>query len=400
MTQPTPTRWSIHDRVVATLQRKRPDRHPFIDRIHTWYQAHDRNHTLPAEFHGLSLTEVHRAIGLGQQKFFTPFHLRLRNVELSSYLDGQRVHHVQDPVVEFFPGLWDYVNYEKPGVTRTELKTPVGGLCVRQELLAENVASGTEPYMKEHMIKEREDYRTVEYILEQAEFVPMYDRLYEEARKIGDIGFVVAMPQRIPFQQILLEYLGEVALFYSLHDDPGRVQRLLTILDAQLVDCLNRLAGLDVPYVEFGDNLHGLMTNPRLFRQYCLPYYQRYADLLHAQGKTAGSHTDGNVKPLLGLLAESGLDVCESFSPVPLTPCTFAEAWGAWRDGPIIWGGIPSPILEARYPEAAFHEDVARLLDTIGGDPIILGVGDMVMGHNLIERVRYIADQVEARPLG
>ncbi len=35
-------------------------------------------------------------------------------------------------------------------------------------------------------------------------------------------------------------------------------------------------------------------------------------------------------------LAECGLDVCESFSPDPLTECTFEEAWQAWQDGPII----------------------------------------------------------------
>ncbi len=137
------------------------------------------------------------------------------------------------------------------------------------------------------------------------------------------------------------------------------------------------------------------MTNPKLFTEFCLPCYQRYSEILHGQGKKVGSHTDGNVKPLLALLKDSGLDVCESFSPVPLTPCTFEEAWQAWRSGPIIWGGIPSPILEARTSEADFREWVDQLLATVGPGPIILGVGDMVMGHNSIERVRWIAERVE-----
>jgi hypothetical protein len=38
---------------------------------------------------------------------------------------------------------------------------------------------------------------------------------------------------------------------------------------------------------------------------------------------------------------------------------------------------------------------VQRLLETVGNRPIILGIGDMVMGDNLIERVQYIAYQVE-----
>jgi len=120
---------------------------------------------------------------------------------------------------------------------------------------------------------------------------------------------------------------------------------------------------------------------------------------LHSQGKKVGCHTDGELKPLLNLLAESCLDVCESFSPAPLTECTFEEAWNAWKQGPIIWGGIPSTILEERTNKGEFQSYIEQLLETIGGRPIIFGVGDMVMGNNSIERVRYIADKVEAHEI-
>jgi uroporphyrinogen-III decarboxylase len=164
----------------------------------------------------------------------------------------------------------------------------------------------------------------------------------------------------------------------------------------EILDCLKNLTSI---YVEFGDNLDGMMTNPNLFEKYSLPYYQKYADILHGQGKKVGSHTDGNLKPLLALLAESNLDVCESFSPSPLTDCTFEEAWQEWENGPMIWGGIPSPLLEERTPEHEFREYVHGLLTTIGDQAIIVGVGDMVLGNNLIDRVQYIAEQVEKHTL-
>ena len=82
-----------------------------------------------------------------------------------------------------------------------------------------------------------------------------------------------------------------------------------------------------------------------------------------------GSHTDGNLLALLSLLAESGLDVCESFFFSLLTECTFIEAWKVWEDGPIIWGGIPSPILEERTSEGQFQEYVHSLLEVIGQHP-------------------------------
>ena len=38
---------------------------------------------------------------------------------------------------------------------------------------------------------------------------------------------------------------------------------------------------------------------------------------------------------------------------------------------------------------------VHRILEIVGRQNIILGVGDMVLGNNLIERVSYIARAVE-----
>jgi hypothetical protein len=51
--------------------------------------------------------------------------------------------------------------------------------------------------------------------------------------------------------------------------------------------------------------------------------------------------------------------------------------------------------LEERTPEETFRDHIDRLLETVGDGPIILGVSDMVVGPNLIDRVRYIAERVE-----
>ena len=80
----------IYSRVLATLKGEKPDRLPFIDRMELWYSAHSRDGTLPDEFKNaggdrspnimsafavpvpanldvMRLTEIHRAIGFGQQ---------------------------------------------------------------------------------------------------------------------------------------------------------------------------------------------------------------------------------------------------------------------------------------------------------------------------------------------
>lgn len=386
---------SQRDRVVAVLQGRKTDRHPFVTRLESWFKSHKRSQTLPERFQGCTLNEVHRLVGVGQLKFMLPYGLKLRGVEVSASLAGDIYYREWEPVFENLPGMWDIISTEKAGETLTELKTPVGTLRLRHEILPEGIYTGTDPYLKEHLIKDEHDYRTVEYILERAEFVPFFDKVYAQAESLGDIAFIVPLLHRIPFQQVLLEYLGEMNLFYALHDDRVRVSRLIDLLDQQMEEILHRLEAFDWEYVEFPDNLHGMMTNPKLFTEYCLPAYQRYVDILHQQCKKVGSHLDGDMKPLLGLIKESRLDVCESFSPQPLTQCSFAEAWEIWSGGPLIWGGIPSPILEEGVNEGDFREYIHSLMSTVEDKPVVFGVVDLFLRHNSIDRVEYIAEQIE-----
>lgn len=391
-------RMTINDRVTAVFAGERPDCIPFIDRMELWYQSKIQEDTLPDEYRGMSLNEVHEAVGMGRQKFIAPYAYKLHGVEVIYRFENEIIFRDTDPLYKYFPAAWapEEVPRNRAGTTAIEFITPVGKLSLTW-VYADSLIQmgGAEPYLAGHLIKEDTDYQTAEYIVEKAEIIPRFDTVFEDERRMGSNGFVVPWLHRIPFQQILLEYLGEIPLFNALYDNLGRLERLIEVLDQKLVEILHQLSELQVPYVEFPDNIDGMMTNPKLFQKYSLPYYQKYAEILHAQGKKVGSHTDGNLRPLLRLLAESGLDVCESFSPAPLTECPFFEAWNVWENGPIIWGGIPSPILEERTRESQFREYVHSLLEVIAKRPIILGVGDMVLGNNLIERVRYIADEVE-----
>jgi uroporphyrinogen-III decarboxylase len=419
---PTNTRTApdVYHRVLAVLQGRKPDRIPFIDRLELWFTTHRRAGTLPAEFlqgggpssmvssvqmaraegyAGMSLPDIHRAVGMGQQVFETLYARQLRGTELRVELSGETIYRQSDPVVDYFPKLYDILPADRPGVTTARLSTPVGTLTMRSQLVPDMVDSGTMPYMQEHPIKDAADVRVLEWVMERAEYVPKHEKIARMQADMGDIGFVMPFFTRVPFQRLLLDFCGEVPLFFMIHDAPQWVERMMALLHERMLEDIRLAAQFAGPYVQFPDNVDGVITNPELFKRYSLPYYQKYIELLHAQGKAVGSHTDGNLRPILGLLAESGLDVCESFSPAPLTACPFDEAWAAWAHGPIIWGGIPSPILQPETPEDAFRRYVDGVLETVGSRPIILGVGDMVMGNNLIERVRYIADRVEERAI-
>jgi 5-methyltetrahydrofolate--homocysteine methyltransferase len=394
----TQTRSSQRERLLAVFRGEKPDRIPFIDRMDIWYTAKQRTGTMPERFRGLSLNQVHERVGMGRLQFASPYAQRLRGVEMVCTLDGEPLLSETDPVFPFFPGGWapDFVHHDRAGLTRIEFRTPVGTSAIAYGLAEDMIPTAVDPYLEEHFIKDEGDIKVAEYILERIQFVPLFDEFHAEDAKLGDNGFLAPWTQRVPFQQLLLEYFGEVPLFYALADMPETVERLLRRIEEVFADTLEKLADLDAPYVEFPDNLDDMMTNPKLFQTYSLPAYQRYTEILHGQGKLVGSHTDGNLKRLLGPLKETGLDVCESVSPQPLTRTSFEEFWEAWGEGgPIMWGPVPSPLLEANRDEGELHAYLDTLLNIVGDGPLILGVSDMVVGENLIERVEYIAREVE-----
>ena len=392
------TKLTVKERVTSIIKGETPNQLPFIDRMELWYRHHSKTDTMPERYAKMGLNEIHKCVGMGRQKFTMPVMLKLKGVELKVIHNGEPLQHEMNPVYQEFPAnnAPQFIPREKAGDTVINFITPRGRLRLKYTITESMAATnGVEPYLIEHLIKDDADYEVAEYILEKSDIVSHFEKIATDDVEVGDNGFVVSRVHRIPFQQALLEYLGEIPLFTALYENKVRLNRLIQILDEQVTEMIKLYEGSDALVVQFPDNLDGVMTNPNLFKEFCLPHYQKYADLLHAQNKKMCSHVDGNLKPLLNLLPESGLDIYESFSPWPLTDLRFEEAWKEWSGAGIIWGGIPSPVLEKTYGENAFKKYVNRFLKTVSGKPIIIGIGDQVMPNSLIERVEYISQQIE-----
>lgn len=201
---------NMRDRVTAVLKGQTPDRLPFIDRMELWYASNLQNDSLPDRYKGMSLNAVHRAVGMGRQKFSTPYAFKLHGVEVVATFENEIVKRQSEPVWAYFPAAWapEEVPRDKAGATLIEFITPVGKLNMKF-VYAESMVhlGGAEPLLTEHLVKSEDDYRTVEYIIERAEFVPLFENIFDDEKLLGDNGFVVPCLHRIPFQQLLLEYL-------------------------------------------------------------------------------------------------------------------------------------------------------------------------------------------------
>ena len=374
-------------RIINTLRGEPTNKPPWATRLDIWHESRLRTDTMPQELIGKELNEIHRTLKVGRQCYAQLIYTRLRGVDMTVEFNGEMVRKETDPILRF-PQPRELVTMKKPGDTLITFKTPAGTSCLRFKVVEEMIRSAVAPYLVEHLLKDDHDFKVVKWIISHSELVADYDAFEAKEKVAGDHGFTIAMMERIPFQRILLDFMGEEQTIYAMMDSAENFQYLLDILTEQGREMVSLGLASPALMLEFTDNVEGTITSPTLFQNYCMPFLQETADRIHAQERYLGSHMDGNLKPLLDLVPDCGVDVVESFSPAPLTQLTFEDAWNAWRGEVLIWGGLPSPIFESHVPEYKFTEWIKRMLDLLGDDQrILLGIGDQAVGPSLAERI-------------
>ena len=361
------------ERVLAIMSGRAPDRIPWIPRLLLWYNAHQRAGILPDRYQGYSLRDIERDLGLGTPaRDGSVFRTELRGVEV-------RTHQLNEMEL-----LTQYIT---PQGTVTTLFR--GSELLRKQ--------GIEDMQVEFMLKSREDYAAVEYILEHTEYVATYAEYNAYEREIGDDGYPMVSTGDCPLHKWLRSLAGYNDGYYHLADHPDEVERLLATmeqLDREKVWPL--IADSPARLILHGEHLSSQMTPPNLFERFITPYYQEFSALLHSRGKTLTMHADNDTRAILSHLEQAGFDMVECFVTDPMVSTTLAEARAAWGDRLIIWGGVPAVILEESYSDEEFESFMENVRGTIApGDAFILGVADNVMPTSKIERIRRITEIVE-----
>ncbi len=92
---------------------------------------------------------------------------------------------------------------------------------------------------------------------------------------------------------------------------------------------------------EIGDSL-----TPEQFRDYYLPFYQKYLPRLHEKGKICALdiRTSG-LKAFKELIPQTGIDVVEGFSPSPAGDLLLEEALETWGSDITIWLNFPETVI-------------------------------------------------------
>jgi hypothetical protein len=360
------------ERILAVLDRKSPDRVPWIARLDLWYHARMAEGNLPARFHGMNLVDVGRTLRTGNPardgRIFTT---RYEGLEVRAE--------------------------RAPGVARQRFVTPYGEVTFGR-ILSDKVSGTTDQGLPlEHPIQKVEDYKVLEYIAEHTYYDPCYEGYLAYETAVGDDGYPMVSCGDVPFHYFLLHLSGYNQAYFEMVDHAEEFEHLIAVMEQVERERLwPVVAGSPARLILHGVHFDSQMTPPHMFRKYMTSYYKDFSALLHARGKSLAWHADDDSKDILAEVKEAGFDMSECFCTAPMVEVTLEEARAAWNDDVIIFGGVPSIILEPTFPEREFEAYMRNVFRAIApGDAFIFGVADNVMPTSLIERVERISDLVE-----
>ena len=264
-------------------------------------------------------------------------------------------------------------------------KTPKGVLRKKTALFWKQGA--TTEYELEYPFKSVNDYPAIEYIIENTAIVPYLDDYYEAEKEIKEDGLLICGESYSPMQAIMRRLMGYELFFYELNDHPSKVEHLYELMKKVVWDEIKILteSPLEIPKVcgNWSDDIH-----TPIFKKYFLPWLKEVTEYIHDKGKVAQAHIDGEMRRLIPMFLETGIDVGEAWSPAPMTSLTNAEFKKACGDQVIIWGGLPAVLFQPQYSNEQFDAYIINLFKEIApGYNFILGMGDNFPIDGNIDRI-------------
>jgi len=242
------------------------------------------------------------------------------------------------------------------------------------------------PWQTERLIKGPEDYPVVKYMVENTEYIADYFPIEQAMEWLGDDGVVISALPHSPMQMLMIDWIGSEGgrFFYHHADYPDLIEDLYRALCKSREPLCEIAARSPAPIVLCGDNIDGVLVNPRLFQVYFMPVYGKQAQVLHEHGKLMAVHMDGRVGVLKDLIARTPIDIVEALHPPPMGDLPVGEALSLWVDK-AIWVGFPGSVY-LLGPEATSKYALDLLGEVDRGERLVIEMSteNQVSNENLL----------------
>ncbi|MFA5292348.1 MAG: uroporphyrinogen decarboxylase family protein [Phycisphaerae bacterium] len=217
-----------------------------------------------------------------------------------------------------------------------------------------------------------------------------FDRLCAKWKGLGAATMYIP---RMNVQDLYLSKMGVEKGIYAIMDWPKTVEayfEALEICHDKLIELINKSP---INILNFGENIHAGTIGEDLFLKYHLPACRRRCDKLHKAGKFISSHWDGDTKPLLKYLSQTGLDGIEAITPKPQGDVTLEEIKEALPDGMVMMDGIPAILFDDMFPEEMLIEYTKKCIELFA-PRLVLGISDEISSTGNLERIRIVGQIV------
>jgi hypothetical protein len=274
--------------------------------------------------------------------------------------------------------------------------TRVGSLRRVSEYHPGDESIGISPRICEYPIKTLDDYRVFEAVASSLVFTPDDDAYLRYNAAIGDTGYPMVIIGPSPIHDLMIRWTGYESAYFHIADEPDVVRHAVRVAEDAYRRMWPIVARSPCRLVMHGVNFDSRMIPPPFFREWFKPYLAGFNAAMHDAGKWTVFHGDGDMSLLLELMIETGFDVADCLACAPLTRMPLADAVKAWADRIVIWGGIPSPLLESDSPEASFREHLDMIRQITNPRSFIGGISDQAMPGSLYDRLALIVPLLNA----
>jgi uroporphyrinogen-III decarboxylase len=278
--------------------------------------------------------------------------------------------------------------------------TPVGSVSSKMALSEELYKRGiTVVYPSEMILREEKDYQVVGHIFRNIKVYPDYQSFEELQATLGEKGlaFAAGHVPASPMHHIMHDLMDISRFYLELYDHPNQLRQLVEDMTPYYDSVMRILADSSAEAVWYGVNFDEMITYRPFFREHILPWIQKYAEWMHANGKVLACHCDGENEKLLDLYLESGMDIADAIGCAPMYKSTIRQLREAFKGKITIFGGLPSVMfLESNFSDDDFRRYIAQLFKDIApGDRIILAVSDSTPPDAKFDRLVYVQEMVE-----
>ncbi len=286
-------------------------------------------------------------------------------------------------------------------VARRTYTTPLGSVYVDEyrepgtgQWHGQRSWKDVSPWLLSRLIKDPGDYEVVNYIVEHTEYIADYFPIEQAQDWLGDDGCVIAALPHSPMQTLMIDWVGsEGGRFYFHHEDHRDLVEELYRTICKSREALYKIAANSpAKMVMCGDNIDGLLVDPRLFKAYFMPEYDKAGEILHQNGKLMLVHMDGSLKVLKDLIAVTPIDVVEAVHPPPMGDLPIGEALSSWKDK-AVWVGFPAAIY-ALGPKAVIEYTLELLREVVPGERLVIEMSteNLVSNDNLLALTSVLED--------